>query len=195
MTRQMNSSQIAKYDITISLDSELINHSTNLCLSFLTDKILKSFDEGLLTEMILIDLQIAFDTVNNEILLKKLEAIGFSDKYIRWFRSYLYERIFFIEIENRFCRYCGVYCSILGPLLFLFYVNDISQAVKSNLFLYVDNSCLMYQHRDVGKIEKQLNKDFENVYDWFVDNELSMYFGDDKTKSILFASKRKIKSA
>ena len=191
----MNSSQITKYDITISLDSELINHSTNLCLSFLTDKILKSFDEGLLTEMILIDLQIAFDTVNNEILLKKLEAIGFSDKYIRWFRSYLYERIFFIEIENRFSRYCAVYCSILGPLFFLFYVNDISQAVKSNLFLYVDNSYLMYQHRDVEKIEKQLNKDFENVYDWFVDNELSMYFGDDKTKSILFASKRKIKSA
>ena len=191
----MNSSQITKYDITISLDSELINHSTNLCLSFLTYKILKSFDEGLLTEMILIDLQIAFDTVNNEILLKKLEAIGFSDKYIRWFRSYLYERIFFIEIENRFSRYCAVYCSILGPLFFLFYVNDISQAVKSNLFLYVDNSYLMYQHRDVEKIEKQLNKDFENVYDWFVDNKLSMHFGDDKTKSILFASKRKIKSA
>ena len=53
----------------------------------------------------------------------------------------------------------------------------------------------MYQHRDVEKIEKQLNKDFENVYDWFVDNKLSMHFGDDKTKSILFASKRKIKSA
>ena len=191
----MNSSQITKYDITISLDSELINHSTNLCLSFLTYKILKSFDEGLLTEMILIDLEIAFDTVNNEILLKKLEAIGFSDKYIRWFRSYLYERIFFIEIENRFSRYCAVYCSILGPLFFLFYVNNISQAVKSNLFLYVDNSYLMYQHRDVEKIEKQLNKDFENVYDWFVDNKLSMHFGDDKTKSILFASKRKIKSA
>ena len=75
-----------------------------------------------------------------------------------------------------------------------FYVNDISQAVKSNLFLYVDKSCLMYQHRDVEKIENQLNKDFENVYDWFVDNKLSMHFGDDKTKSILFASKRKIKS-
>ena len=53
----------------------------------------------------------------------------------------------------------------------------------------------MYQHRDVEKIENQLNKDFENVYDWFVDNKLSMHFGEDKTKSILFASKRKIKSA
>ena len=65
------------------------NHSTNLCLSFLTDKILKDFDEGLLTGMVLIDLQNAFDTINHEILLKKLEAIGFSDQCIRWFRSYL----------------------------------------------------------------------------------------------------------
>ena len=69
------------------------------------------------------------------------------------------------------------------------------QAVKSNLFLYADDSCLMYQHRDVNEIEKQLNNNFKNVCDWFVDNKLSIHFGEDKTKSILFASKRKIKSA
>ena len=54
---------------------------------------------------------------------------------------------------------------------------------------------LMYQHRDVEEIEKQLNKDFENVCDWFVDNKLSIHFGEDKNKSILFVSKRNIKSA
>ena len=85
--------------------------------------------------------------------------------------------------------------SILGPLLFLVYVNNMPQAVKSNLFLYADDSCLIYQHRDVNEIEKQLNKDFENVCDWFVDNKLSIHFGEDKTESILVASKRKIKSA
>ena len=84
---------------------------------------------------------------------------------------------------------------ILQPLLFLFYVNDMPQAVKSSLFLYADDSCLMYRHRDVNQIEKQLNNDFENVCNWFVDNKLSIHFGEDKTKSILFASKRKIKSA
>ena len=131
-------------------------------------------------------------------MLKKLEAIGFSDKYTRWFRSYLYERIFFIETENRLSDYGKVLCGVLfyfTTIVVPFYVNDISQAVKSNLSLYVDNSCLMYQHRDVEKIEKQLNKNFENVYDWFVDNKLSMHFGEGKTKSILFTSKRKIKSA
>ena len=55
------------------------DHSTNLCLSFLTDKIVKGFDEGLLTGMMLIDLQKAFDTFNHEILLKRLKAMGFSE--------------------------------------------------------------------------------------------------------------------
>ena len=64
------------------------------------------------------------------------------------------------------------------------------QAVKSNLFLYADDSCLMYQHRDANEIEKQLNKDFENVCNCFVGHKLSIHFGEDKTKSILFASKR-----
>ena len=67
-------------------------------------------------------------------------------------------------------------------------------AVTSNLLFYVDDSCLMYQHRDVNETEKQLNKDFENACDWwFVNNKLSIHFDQDKTKSILLASKRKIK--
>ena len=61
------------------------NHSTNRCLSFLTDKILKRFDEGLLTGIILIDLQKVFDTIDHEILLQKLKAIRFSKGTIRWF--------------------------------------------------------------------------------------------------------------
>ena len=67
------------------------------------------------------------------------------------------------------------------------------QAVKSNLFLYADNSSLAFQEEDVTEIEKQLNEDFTNICEWFVDNRLSIHFGEDKTKSILFASIRKIK--
>ena len=76
----MASFQTIKYYITISPDSELITQLIFVYL-FLTEKILKGFSEGLLTGMILIDPQKAFDT-NHEILLKKLEAIGFSDKYV-----------------------------------------------------------------------------------------------------------------
>ena len=95
----MNSSQTTKYHLINNLDSKQITQL--ISLSFLTDKILKSFDEGLLTKVTLIDLQKAFETINHKILLKKFEAIGFSDQCIRWFRSYLCERIFFVEIENQ----------------------------------------------------------------------------------------------
>ena len=69
----------------------------------------------------------------------------------------------------------------------------MSQAVKCNIFLYAGYTCLVCQHRDINEIEKQLNKEFESICDWFVDNKLSIHFGDGKTKSILFASKFKIK--
>ena len=49
----------------------------------------------------------------------------------------------------------------------------------------------MYQHKNIAIIEKVLNEDFENICDWFVDNKLSIHFGDDKTESVIFASKRR----
>ena len=63
-------------------------------------------------------------------------------------------------------------------------MNDMPQAVRSTLLLYADDSCILY--KEVDEIEKQLNKDFENICDWFVDNKLSIHFGEDKTKSILW---------
>ena len=65
------------------------------------------------------------------------------------------------------------------------------QAVKSNLFLCADDSCLVFEVKDVIKIKKQLNEDLTNICEGFVDNRLSIRFGKGKTKSILFASKRK----
>ena len=174
------------------------NHSTDFCLSFLNDKILKGFDQGLITSMILIDLQKAFDTIDHGILLQKLYATGASKHSVNWFRSYLTNRTFLVNLGNVFsqptCVSSGVsQGSILGPLLFLIYINHMSQAVKCNLFLYADDACLICQHKDINETEKQLNKDFQSICDWFVDNKLSIYFGDDKTNSILFASKFKIK--
>ena len=65
----------------------------------------------------------------------------------------------------------------------------MSQAVKCHLFLYADDSCLNCQYKGIYVIEKQLNVDFSNICDWFMDNKLSIHFGDDKTKSILLDSK------
>ena len=116
------------------------NHLTDSCLTFLHDKILKGSDKGLMTGMILIDLQKAFDTIDHGILLKKLSAIGFSNHTIGWFKSYLSNRLFRVNLGNCYSDLSNITCrvpqgSILGPLLFLIYVNDMLQAVKSNLFL------------------------------------------------------------
>ena len=67
------------------------------------------------------------------------------------------------------------------------------QAVQSSLFLYADDSSVVFQGNDVIRIENQLNGDFTNICEWFVDNRLSIHFGGDKIKCILFTSKRKIK--
>jgi len=58
-----------------------------------------------------------------------------------------------------------------------------------DLFLYADDSCLVFQHKQVKEIENVPTKEFESLCDWFLDNKLSIHFGTDKTKSILFAPK------
>ena len=81
--------------------------------------------------------------------------------------------------------------SILGPLLFLLYVNNMKQDVDCDLLLYADKSCLVYQHNGVKEIDRNLNKNFLNICHWFVDNKLSIHFGQDKTKCMLFVTKHR----
>ena len=128
-------------------------------------------------------------------MLKRLEAVGFQINVYDGF-----DHIFMIEyslqkkITNSLIT--GRYRAVTSKLCFrTFVVPCLCQQHASGSKIKSIFICLMYQHRDVEDIEKQLNKDFENVSDWFVDNKFSIHFGEDKTKSILFASKRKIKSA
>ena len=64
------------------------NHSTNSCLSYLSNKVLTGIEKGMLTGMILIDLQKAFDTINHEIILNKMKYLGFSNSTVAWYKSY-----------------------------------------------------------------------------------------------------------
>ena len=133
-------------------------HSTDF---YLNDKILKGFGKGLMTDMILIDLQKGFDTIDHDVLLQKLYAIGFLKHTENYFPPYLSNRSFPVNLGNNFSQVASISCSvsqgsILGPLLFLIYDNDISQAVTCDLFLYADDTCLVCQHKDINKIENQI---------------------------------------
>ena len=173
------------------------NYSTNTCLGHLTDKITTGFEKGLFTGMILIDLQKVFDTIDHQILLKKMKYLGFSKNAITWLKSYLCERKFKISINTSYSSSSNLLCgiprgSILGPLLFLLYINDLPQAAVSDSLLYADDTCIVFQHKSEIEIEKQLIRDFSSLCHWFVDNKLSIHFGQDKTKSILFGTKHKL---
>ena len=81
--------------------------------------------------------------------------------------------------------------SILGPLLFLLYVNNMHGTISCEMLLYADDTCLVFQAKDLDTISDKLNTEFNKLCDWFVDNKLTIHFGDDKTKSILFTGKNR----
>ena len=110
------------------------------------------------TGMILIDLQKAFDTIDHETFLDKMVCLGFSDSTISWFKSYLQDRPFSVNIGKEYSTpgflSCGVpQGSILGPLIFLLYVNDMAQAVDCDLLLYAGDSFLIFTDKSIQQIE------------------------------------------
>ena len=97
--------------------------------------------------MMLIDLQKAFDTIDHQTLLKKMKYLGFSKNTITWFKSYLCERKFKININTTYSSPSNLLCglpqgSILGPLLLPPYMNDLPQAVVSDSLLYANDTCI-----------------------------------------------------
>ena len=127
-----------------------------------------------------------------------MKCMGFSNDDTKCFECYPSKRMFSIHVENSFSNKALIICGVpqestFWTLLFLIYVSDMVQAINCELLLYADDTGLIFQHKDINIIEHQLNRNFSNICDWFVDNKLSIHFGDDKTKSILFAPLNKYK--
>jgi hypothetical protein len=174
------------------------SYSTDSCLIHLTDHIRSQTSKGLYTGMVLLDLQKAFDTVDHKILCRKLKAMGVES--VEWFESYLSNRKQTVHVNDTFSSQESISCgvpqgSILGPLMFLCYVNDmpISISKKCKLLLYADDSAIIYSHKNLSVIKSTLGQELESCSKWLVDNKLSLHLG--KTECILFGSKRKIKKS
>ena len=171
------------------------NYSSDTCLIHLCDFIRQECDQGKYTGMVTLDLQKAFDTVNDAILLAKMKALGMTTDAVNWFQSYLSDRQQIVDVNGILSNAKDVTCgvpqgSILGPLLFLIYVNDMPGAVKCKLLLYADDSALMVSGRKVTEIETTLTVELTSIHKWLVDNKLSLHLG--KTNTILFGSKKRI---
>ena len=172
------------------------SYSTDTCLIYLSDTIRSKLDKGNYCGMVMLDLRKAFDTVNHEILITKLKAMGFDNRSSTWMRSYLTGREQVVDINGVLSSAEQITCgvpqgSILGPLLFLAYVNDMKASVKCDLLLYADDSALIVSGNNILEIENILSRELKSVSEWLVDNKLSLHLG--KTESILFGSKRNLK--
>ena len=166
-------------------------YSTDTCLMNLNDYIKKQTSDGKVTGMILIDLQKAFDCVDHCLLIKKLSAIGVAST--DWFRSYLNDRVQCSQVGGVDSSFLNVSCgvpqgSILGPTLFLCYINDMAGALDCRLSLYADDSALVHSGSSPDVVANFLSKELEKCQKWLVDNKLSIHLG--KTECILFGSKR-----
>ena len=170
------------------------NLSTNIALTRVTEEILINIDNKLITGAVFIDLRKAFDTVDHTLLIAKLKNIGFSAPVINWFTSYLSSRTVVTSINNITSTPKPVTVgvpqgSILGPLLFLIFINDLPQCLKHcKSILYADDTLLYYAGRTENDLQVKINEDLNSLSQWLNNNLLTLNY--EKTKFMIFANKK-----
>ena len=171
--------------------------NTTLAILDFVNKITDAIDNGNTAAGIFLDLSKAFDSVNHNILLDKLTYYGIRNDALKWFESYLKDRVQYVSIEDQQSEtlpltYGVPQGSILGPILFLIYFNDSQFAIEiAHLVLYADDMNLLFSHKCFKKIVPVLNNELHNLQEWFNANRLTVNLT--KTKFIHFGSKQRIK--
>ena len=170
-------------------------HSSYMALILLKNKLIKSLEYGEFVIGIFLDFSKAFDTVDHAILLEKLYHYGIRGTTLDWFNGYLSSRKQYVTY-NGISSYtktvsCGVpQGSILGPLLFLIYINDLSNVCKySTPILYADDANLFLNGMDLNEMENAINANLKQVSLWLKVNKLSLNVK--MTHFIVFTNKSK----
>ena len=154
--------------------------STTSATLNLTDHMLNSFDHNLFSVGVFLDLSKAFDCVNHDILIHKLEHIGIRQTSLNLIKSYLSNRKQFVHFNNtnssfKILTHSVPQGSILGPLLFNIYINDIKNSVnKLKLVLYADDSCFYQSHHEIHTLINLVNLELNFVNDWLTANKLTL---------------------
>ena len=175
------------------------NYSTINSITNLTNDIFEAINDGKITLAAFVDLKKAFDTVNHNILLKKLEYMGIREINLQWIRSYLNNRFQKTICNGKLSKIDQIKCgvpqgSILGPLFFLVYINDLKNEMKNiNYQLYADDTVIYC----MGESYKDCALELQNTLDIFVNwcSKNALTINTKKTKIMTFGSKCRIKKA
>ena len=171
------------------------NHSTSLALTHLINKIASAIDQNEVTVGIFLDLSKAFDTLDHEILFSKLKHYGIDGIALQWIKSYFCNRKQFVQINQASSSELTIKCgvpqgSILGPLFFILYINDLPNSVNiSETLLFADDTSISCSHTDIDHLITVLNKELQSVDVWMKANKLSVNIS--KTKYVIFRPKQK----
>ena len=144
------------------------------------------------TLTVFLDLKKAFDTVDINILLQKLCHYGFRNVTNIWFTNYLKNRTQYVSVSDQKSDLKEIKCgipqgSVLGPLLFLLYINDLPQATNFFTSLFADDTGLLLSSSDPNRLMKIANFELEKAKEWFQANKLTLNVS--KTKYIVFRNK------
>ena len=167
-------------------------HSTSHAILTFTEKITKAIDKFNHTIGVFLDLSKAFDTIDHEILLYKLNNYGIRGRALEWFRNYLTNRKQFVCVNDQFSSMQDMNCgvpqgSLLGPLLFIIYINDIQNSSNILSFLlFADDSNVLLSHPDPNILINTLNIELDKLLQWIRANKLSLNVL--KTKCMLFSN-------
>jgi hypothetical protein len=156
------------------------NHSTSMAIIQLVDTIYNAVEKNETTIGIFLDLSKAFDTIDHKILIHKLELYGFRGIVLDWFKDYLYNRKQYVYYNSCDSELKDIICgvpqgSILGPLLFILYVNDIINTSNVlDVILFADDTTILYSNKDIRSKFGLINNELKEVSNWFRANKLSV---------------------